>query len=190
MKRGKRPRTAPSLVGRRCQKRGGGPFTVPQDKVYKTTKGGASDLEGRINNVAHKSVLSACYLVYVGGAYGRRVATSTCGLRFMGEYWEHSLGSVVSYGAGRTGWGLLGFLGVGLVGGLFGVGGWAPVPAFNPVMGLPLVAVAAYVKATVALGDATAGSASRRAGLLRVCAGESCATRVCGGTCGITVRAQ
>ena len=140
-----------------CRKRGGGTFTVPHDKVYKTTKGGASDLEGRINNVAHKSVLSACYLVYVGGAYGRRVATSTCGLRFMGEYWEHSLGSVVSYGAGRTGWGLLGFLGVGLVGGLFGVvGGWAPVPAFNLVMGVPLVAVAAYVKATVALGDATA----------------------------------
>jgi uncharacterized membrane protein YfcA len=47
--------------------------------------------------------------------------------------------------------------GVGLVGGLFGMGGgWAPVPAFNLVMGLPLVAVAAYVKATVALGDATA----------------------------------
>ena len=46
-----------------CRKRGGGPFTVPQDKVRKTTKGGAADLEGRINNLAHKGILSACYLV-------------------------------------------------------------------------------------------------------------------------------
>jgi hypothetical protein len=57
-----------------CRKRGGGTFTVPHDKVYKTTKGGASDLEGRINYVAHKSVLSARYLVMlvvhmVGGAW-------------------------------------------------------------------------------------------------------------------------
>jgi len=35
-------------------------------------------------------------------------------------------------------------------------GGWALVPAFNLVMGLLLVAVAAYVRATVALGDAAA----------------------------------
>jgi hypothetical protein len=105
-----------------CRKRGGGPFTVPQDKVYKTTKGEASDLEGLTNDLAHKSVLSACYLVMLVVHMVGRVATSTCGLGFMGEYWEHSLGSVVSYGAGRTGRGLLGFLGVGLVGGLFGVG--------------------------------------------------------------------
>jgi len=82
---------------------------------------------------------------------------SPCGLGFMGEYWEPSLGSVVSYGAGRTGGGFWGFWGVGLVGGLFGVvGGWAPVPAFNLVMGLPLVAAAARAEAAVALGDATA----------------------------------
>jgi hypothetical protein len=48
---------------------------------------------------------------YVGGAYGRRVATSTCGLGVVGEYWGHSLGSVVSYGAGRMGRGLWGFWG-------------------------------------------------------------------------------
>jgi hypothetical protein len=38
-------------------------FTVPQHKVYKTTKGEVFDLEGLTNNLAHKSVLSACYLV-------------------------------------------------------------------------------------------------------------------------------
>jgi uncharacterized membrane protein YfcA len=51
----------------------------------------------------------------------------------------------------------LGFLGVVLVGGLFGAGGgWAPVPAFNLVMRLPLVAAAAPAEATVTLGDAPA----------------------------------
>ena len=110
---------------------------------------------------------------------------------FMGEYWEPSLGSVVSYGAGRTGWGLLGFWGVGLVDGLFGVGGgWALVPVFNLVMGLPLVAATAYVRATVALGEATAWvclSAGRTSSRLCRLSGVG---RVCGGACGITVRAQ
>ena len=69
-------------------------------------------------------------------------------------------------------------------------GGWALVPVFNLVMGLPLVAVAAYVKATVALGDVkawvclSAGWTSSR--LCR----QSGAGRVCGGAYGITVRAQ
>ena len=38
-------------------------FTVPQDRVYKTTKGEAIDLEGLTNNLAHKSILGARYLV-------------------------------------------------------------------------------------------------------------------------------
>lgn len=50
----------------------------------------------------------------------------------------------------------MGFLGVGLVGGLFGVGGGWTVSAFNLALGLPLAAATAYVKAAVALGDAPA----------------------------------
>jgi len=62
---------------------------------------------------------------------------------------------VVRYGAGRTAWGLAAVFGVGLVSGVFGVGGgWALVPVFNLVMGLPLKV--ACSEATIALGDAAA----------------------------------
>jgi len=86
MKRGKRPCTTPSLVWEEvCRKRGGGPFTVPRDKVYKTTKGEVFDLEGLTNNLAHKSVLSACYLVMLVVHMVGVWAASPCGLGFMGS---------------------------------------------------------------------------------------------------------
>ena len=45
------------------------------------------------------------------------------------------VGSVVRYGAGQTAWGLAAVFGVGLVSGVFGVGGgWALVQVFNLVM--------------------------------------------------------
>jgi uncharacterized membrane protein YfcA len=84
----------------------------------------------------------------------RRVDRLALRLGFVGEFWEESLGSVVRYGAGRTGWGLLGFLVVGLVS-LWGGGGWALVPMFNLVMGLPLKVAVACSEATIALGDAS-----------------------------------
>jgi len=66
---------------------------------------------------------------------------------------------VVRYGAGRTAWGLAATFGVGLVSGVFGVGGgWALVPVFNLVMGLPLKVAVAYSEATIALGDAAAAT--------------------------------
>jgi len=61
----------------------------------------------------------------------------------------------VRYGAGRTAWGLAAVFGVGLVSGVFGVGG-ALVPVFNLVMGLPLKV--ACSEATIALGDAAAAT--------------------------------
>ena len=63
---------------------------------------------------------------------------------------------MVRYGAGRTAWGLAAVFGVGLVSGVFGVGGWALVPVFNLVMGIPLKVVVACSEATIALGDAAA----------------------------------
>ncbi|MEM4650426.1 MAG: hypothetical protein QW086_01220, partial [Pyrobaculum sp.] len=85
----------------------------------------------------------------------RRVDRLAVRLGFVGEFWEESLGSVVRYGAGRTAWGLAAAFGVGLVSGVFGVGGgWALVPVFNLVMGLPLKV--ACSEATIALGDAAA----------------------------------
>jgi len=53
----------------------------------------------------------------------RRVDRLAVRLGFVGEFWEESLGSVVRYGAGRTAWGLAAACGVGLVSGVFGVGG-------------------------------------------------------------------
>ena len=65
------------------------------------------------------------------------------------------MGSVVRYGAGRTARGLAAVFG--LVSGVFGVGGgWALVPAFNLVMGLPLKVAVACSEVAIALGDAAA----------------------------------
>jgi hypothetical protein len=66
------------------------------------------------------------------------------------------LGSVVRCGAGQTAWRLAAVFGVGLVSGVFGVGGggWALVPVFNLVMGIPLKV--ACSEAVIALGEAAA----------------------------------
>jgi uncharacterized membrane protein YfcA len=53
--------------------------------------------------------------------------------------------------------GLAAVFGVGLVSGVFGVGGggeWALVPVFNLVMGLPLKVAVACSEVAIALGDA------------------------------------
>jgi len=72
----------------------------------------------------------------------------------------------VRYGAGRTAWGLAAVFGVGLVSGVFGVGGgWALVPAFNLVMGLPLKVAVACSEVAIALGDAAAVATYLSAGL-------------------------
>jgi len=83
----------------------------------------------------------------------RRVDGLAVRLGFVGEFWEEWLGSVVRCGAGRTAWGLAAVFGVGLVSG-WGGGGWALVPVFNLVMGLPLKVAVACSEATIALGDA------------------------------------
>ena len=98
-------------------------------------------------------------------------------LGFVGE-WE----SLVRCGAGRTAWGLAAVFGVGLVSGVFGVGG-ALVPVFNLVMGLPHKV--ACSEATIALGDAAATYLSARFRLFGVDAGGGCAGGFSGGAgCG------
>ncbi len=91
------------------------------------------------------------------------------------------------YGAGRTAWGLAAAFGVGLVSGVFGVGGgWALVPVFNLVMGLPLKV--ACSEAAIALGDAAAVATYLSAGfrLFGVDAGGGCAGGFSGGAgCGV-----
>ncbi len=82
----------------------------------------------------------------------RRVDGLAVRLGFVGE-WE----SLVRCGVGRTAWGLAATFGVVLVSGVFGVGGgWALVPVFNLVMGLPLKV--ACSEDAIALGDAAAAT--------------------------------
>ncbi|ADN51442.1 sulfite exporter TauE/SafE family protein [Vulcanisaeta distributa] len=70
------------------------------------------------------------------------------------RYYEESLKTVITYRAANTVWGLLCFIGVGLVSGMFGVGaGWAIVPVYNLVMYLPLKVAAATSKVLIAIGD-------------------------------------
>jgi len=62
--------------------------------------------------------------------------------------WADGVGLVVAFG-------------VGLVSGVFGVGGgWALVPVFNLVMGLPLKVAVACSEVAIALGDAAAAAAT------------------------------
>jgi len=93
------------------------------------------------------------------------------------------LGSVVRCGAGRTAWGLAAVFGVGLLSGVFGVGGgWALVPVFNLVMGLPLKVAVACSEVAIALGDAAAATClSAGFRLFGVDAGGGCAGGFSGG---------
>jgi uncharacterized membrane protein YfcA len=65
-------------------------------------------------------------------------------LQISGIYHEGSSKSDVSWQIHRTPLGLVLFMGIGFIGGMFGMGaGWANVPVFNLLMGVPLkVAVA------------------------------------------------
>jgi uncharacterized membrane protein YfcA len=77
------------------------------------------------------------------------------GLR--GEWYEPSMGRVVSYRATNLPWGLLAFGGVGFLAGMFGVGaGWASVPVLNLVMGVPIKAAAATSMAIITVNSAAA----------------------------------
>ena len=64
-----------------------------------------------------------------------------------GSYYEESLGSLVSWKIHRTLLGLLLFIVIGFMAGMFGLGaGWANVPVFNLILGAPLkVSVATSV---------------------------------------------
>jgi hypothetical protein len=74
-----------------------------------------------------------------------------------GSYEEPSLAKTIHYRAGRTLPGGLLLLGVGFLGGFFGLGGgWAVVPVLNLVMAVPLKAAAASSGALLALGNGAA----------------------------------
>ena len=74
-----------------------------------------------------------------------------------GEYREGSTGETIAWTAWRARRGLPIAVGIGLLGGLFGVGGgWANVPNFNLVMGVPLKVATATSVLLFSLGSASA----------------------------------
>ena len=70
---------------------------------------------------------------------GRRVDGLSMRWGLQGSWFEPRRRSVVSYQAARIGIGMLCFVAVGFVAGMFGLGaGWASVPILNLIMGLPI----------------------------------------------------
>jgi len=78
-------------------------------------------------------------------------------LRIYGVYYEDSLGKDIDWKIHRTPIGLLLFVGVGLMAGMFGLGaGWANVPVLNLVMGAPLKISVATSKFLLSITDTSA----------------------------------
>ncbi|MBS3808656.1 MAG: sulfite exporter TauE/SafE family protein [Desulfobacterales bacterium] len=78
-------------------------------------------------------------------------------LRIYGVYYEDSSGKEVDWKIHRTPLGLVLFIGIGLMAGLFGLGaGWANVPVLNLVMGAPLKISVATSKFLLSITDTSA----------------------------------
>ena len=78
-------------------------------------------------------------------------------LRIYGVYYEDSSGKEVDWKVHRTPLGLVLFIGIGLMAGLFGLGaGWANVPVLNLVMGAPLKISVATSKFLLSITDTSA----------------------------------
>tara|TARA_B110000503_G_scaffold6590_1_gene9014 strand:- start:1248 stop:2252 length:1005 start_codon:yes stop_codon:yes gene_type:complete len=73
------------------------------------------------------------------------------------SYYEESVQTQVRYSVKRLGLAICLFIGVGFIGGFFGLGGgWAMVPVLNLVMAVPLKAAVASSGVLLALGNAAA----------------------------------
>jgi uncharacterized membrane protein YfcA len=78
-------------------------------------------------------------------------------LAMQGIFWDAATRRAVPWTTHRTWMGLLVFVGIGLLAGLFGIGaGWANVPAFNLLMGVPLKVSAGTSGLVLSLVDSSA----------------------------------
>jgi uncharacterized membrane protein YfcA len=78
-------------------------------------------------------------------------------LRIYGVYTEESTGEEVRWKVHRTPTGMLMFIGVGVMAGMFGLGaGWANVPVLNLLMGAPLKISVATSKFLLSITDTSA----------------------------------
>lgn len=84
----------------------------------------------------------------------KKVDSFTQRLALSAEYWEKSLGKVISYKIARAPVGIILFCFVGLISGLFGVGaGWAMVPVLNMALFAPVKVAVASSKVLIGIGD-------------------------------------
>jgi uncharacterized membrane protein YfcA len=78
-------------------------------------------------------------------------------LTLRGSFIDGASGRQIDWQVHRTGWGLIVFLGIGVLAGMFGIGaGWANVPALNLLMGAPLKVAAGTSSLVLALVDSSA----------------------------------
>ena len=78
-------------------------------------------------------------------------------LRIYGVYYEDSLGKEIDWKIHRTPLGLVLFIAIGVMAGMFGLGaGWANVPVLNLVMGAPLKISVATSKFLLSITDTSA----------------------------------
>ena len=78
-------------------------------------------------------------------------------LKIYGVYTEISTGEEINWKVHRTGIGLVLFIGIGIMAGMFGLGaGWANVPVLNLVMGAPLKISVATSKFLLSITDTSA----------------------------------
>jgi uncharacterized membrane protein YfcA len=78
-------------------------------------------------------------------------------LRIYGVYTEESIGEEINWKVHRTPIGMLLFVGVGVMAGMFGLGaGWANVPVLNLLMGAPLKISVATSKFLLSITDTSA----------------------------------
>jgi uncharacterized membrane protein YfcA len=79
-------------------------------------------------------------------------------LGMQGVYVEESTGEVIEWKTHRTGKGLLLFIVIGVMAGMFGLGaGWANVPVLNMLMGAPLKVAVGTSKFLLSITDTSAG---------------------------------
>ncbi|MDI3492372.1 MAG: uncharacterized protein PWQ64_71 [Desulfomicrobiaceae bacterium] len=78
-------------------------------------------------------------------------------LGIQGAYLDGSTGEVVEWKTHRTLWGLLLFILIGIMAGMFGLGaGWANVPVLNLMMGVPLKVAVGTSKFLLSITDTSA----------------------------------
>jgi uncharacterized membrane protein YfcA len=87
----------------------------------------------------------------------KRADNLSSALRICGVYTEESTGDEINWKIHRTPAGLLLFIGVGIMAGMFGLGaGWANVPVLNLLMGAPLKISVATSKFLLSITDTSA----------------------------------